>query len=90
MEIFIFWFLFSVAVGILGSNRGRSGIAWFLVSIVLSPLLGLIFLLVMRNLKDDSERPNPNTHVRCPDCRELVRMDASKCKHCGVTLVPLK
>ena len=36
----------------------------------------------------DPERPTPETHVRCPDCRELVRKDALKCKHCGATLVP--
>lgn len=30
----------------------------------------------------------PETHVRCPDCRELVRRDANKCKHCGVRLIP--
>lgn len=32
--------------------------------------------------------PTPETHVKCPDCRELVLKDARKCKHCGVTLVP--
>lgn len=30
----------------------------------------------------------PKTHVRCPDCRELVRKDARKCKHCGTGLIP--
>lgn len=30
----------------------------------------------------------PDTHVRCPDCRELVRRDAKKCKHCGTGLIP--
>ena len=30
----------------------------------------------------------PETHVRCPDCRELVLRDARKCKHCGSALVP--
>lgn len=30
----------------------------------------------------------PETHVRCPDCRELVMIDARKCKHCGTALVP--
>lgn len=34
------------------------------------------------------ERESPSTHVRCPDCRELVRWDASKCKHCGSALKP--
>lgn len=28
------------------------------------------------------------THVKCPDCRELVLKDARKCKHCGTALVP--
>ena len=36
-----------------------------------------------------SEVATPETHVRCPDCRELVRMDARKCKHCGCTLTPM-
>lgn len=26
------------------------------------------------------------THVRCPECRELVLKDARRCKHCGVSL----
>lgn len=35
-----------------------------------------------------SGKPTPETHVRCPDCRELVHMEARKCKHCGCKLVP--
>lgn len=31
---------------------------------------------------------SPETHVKCPDCRELVLRDARKCKHCGIALVP--
>lgn len=34
------------------------------------------------------EKPTEQTHVRCPDCRELVLHDARKCKHCGCTLIP--
>ena len=30
----------------------------------------------------------PDTHVRCPDCRELVLKNALVCKHCGCKLVP--
>lgn len=40
----------------------------------------------------DSPRANqiatPDTHVKCPDCRELVLRDARKCKHCGCALIP--
>lgn len=32
--------------------------------------------------------PTPQTHVKCPDCRELVLRDARKCKHCSCALIP--
>lgn len=35
-----------------------------------------------------TERVSRRTHVRCPDCKELVRKDARKCRHCGTPLVP--
>jgi len=31
---------------------------------------------------------SPDTHVKCPDCRELVLKEARKCKHCGIGLIP--
>ena len=38
--------------------------------------------------RKDPEQPTPDTHVRCPDCRELVRKDARLCKHCRTQLTP--
>lgn len=32
--------------------------------------------------------PSPTTHCRCPDCRELVLLEARVCKHCGCRLIP--
>lgn len=32
--------------------------------------------------------PSPWTHVRCPDCAELVRSEARLCPHCRCRLVP--
>lgn len=32
--------------------------------------------------------PTPETHVKCPDCAELVRREAKVCKHCGCKLIP--
>ena len=31
---------------------------------------------------------SPRTHVRCPECKELVRKDARICKYCKTTLIP--
>lgn len=36
----------------------------------------------------DGDAPTVYSHVRCPDCKELVRRDAVKCRHCGLGLVP--
>ena len=32
--------------------------------------------------------PSPDTHVKCPECRKLVRMEASICRHCSCKLIP--
>jgi hypothetical protein len=34
------------------------------------------------------EAPTPETHVRCPDCAELIRRKARFCSHCGCKLTP--
>lgn len=32
--------------------------------------------------------PTPDTHLRCPDCKEFVLKEACVCKHCGCNLAP--
>lgn len=32
-------------------------------------------------------RPNPTTHIKCPDCKELIVKEAAVCKHCGCRLI---
>ena len=85
------WFLLSVAVGILASNRGRSGVGWMLIAAILSPLLGFIFLLVAKDLSKTAPAetgPSESTHTKCPACAEWVLPEASICKHCGASLTP--
>lgn len=90
MEWVFAWLVLAALVGAVAGNRGRSGFGWFLLCTLISPLLGLLLVLAL----DDKRRPastdavSPGTHVRCPECRELVRHDAIKCKHCGCKLVP--
>jgi hypothetical protein len=85
-----FYLVFCVAVGLLASSRGRSGTLWFILSLLISPVLALIILLVMRNLKKPNfeDPPDPQTHVKCPECREFILKDARKCKHCGSVISP--
>ncbi len=86
MEIAGLWLLFSALVGYSAGQRGRSGVGWFILSLIFSPIIGLLFVALLPNLA--AKGPSPKTHVRCPDCRELVLKEARKCKHCGCPLVP--
>ena len=70
----------------------------FLLPHVIALLFGAVLLFItipahliyaaVRSRSGREERPNRWTHVRCPDCKELVRKEANVCKHCGCKLVP--
>ena len=42
----------------------------------------------MGSARDDPPEMTSTTHVKCPDCAELVLREAKVCKHCGCRLVP--
>jgi hypothetical protein len=87
MEIFLFWLGIAIITGIAAASRGRSGFGWFLLGCIFS-ILAFLAVLVMPSRKGDPNAPTPETHVRCPECAELVLAEAKVCKHCGVKLVP--
>ncbi|HRO60256.1 MAG TPA: hypothetical protein PK177_13995 [Burkholderiaceae bacterium] len=93
MELLLFWFIGAIIVGAAAAGRGRGGFAWFLLALLISPLLALVAVLVLPRIEDEpATEPDASgttpIHTRCPDCREIVRRDARKCKHCGSALVP--
>lgn len=53
MEIAFLWFVFAVVVGVAASARGRNGAGWFVLALIISPLVALPLVLVMR--RQDSE-----------------------------------
>lgn len=92
MEIFLIWIVIAIACAVIASSKGRNGFLWFIGGFCLS-IIGLIIIAALPSLKPQptvagGEIATPQTHVRCPDCKELVRKDAVKCKHCGSALVP--
>ena len=81
MEIALFWVVFAVVVGVIASSRGRSGLGWFLISVFVSPLLGVILVLALGTPKSD---PSQDVEQKkCPACAEWVKREANRCKHCG-------
>jgi hypothetical protein len=51
VEIVLIWLTFAIVVGIAGNSRGRSGFGWFILAVIISPLIGLILVLVLPNLR---------------------------------------
>lgn len=94
MEFFVYWLIFSIVVGVAAGSRGRSGFGWFLLSAIISPLLALILVLILPKANETTasvggEAITAETHTRCPECRELIRVDARVCKHCRHRIAPL-
>ena len=47
MEIFIIWLAFSIFAGMVASNKNRSFFGYFMLSVVLSPLIGFVAALIV-------------------------------------------
>lgn len=48
----IFWITLAILVGVVAKSRGRDGIGWFFLgALLLSPLLGMLLVLCLPNLK---------------------------------------
>ena len=47
MWIVVGWLIFSIVVGAAAGARGRSGFAWVLLSLLISPLVAAIILAIL-------------------------------------------
>lgn len=86
-----FWLVCALAAGIVASSKGRSGFGWFLLSLLLFGILGLLIVGFMPSLKrapalaalNDGQERAP-----CPACRELIVKGATLCRFCGTEIAP--
>jgi len=77
-EFWISWVVLAFVVGFVAQSRGKGFAGGFWLSLLLSPLIGLILTLAGG---DGQQR------AACWQCKEQVIVGAAKCKHCGADLV---
>jgi Zn-dependent protease with chaperone function len=99
MFIVIGWIVLAAIVGALAAGRGQSGWGMFFVSLLLSPLIGFLIVLAMKDRKAEAAadkraamiaqaaRPAVETDTKpCPRCAETIKTAATACRFCGVEL----
>ena len=59
MEFVLFWLMFAIVVGIIANSRNRSGFGWFLLSVLISPVLALILVLCLPSPERAETRSTP-------------------------------
>jgi ribosomal protein L40E len=86
--VFIVWIGLAFLVGALAAQRGRSGLGWGLLGFFLDPIIPLIILLILPDLKQQqtdqfaAQMALADTKV-CLRCAERVKAAASVCRYCG-------
>lgn len=89
--IWIGWLIFSFLVATWASSKGRSWFGYFVLSLLLSPLVGAIVVAIAGQNKPalESAAVQSGEMRKCPACAELIRSEARKCRHCGTEVEPI-
>lgn len=88
------WLIVAGLTAVAANAKNRSAFEGFLVGIFF-PVLGLVIYLIIKPSPQKTSTikegllVNSSGERACPSCSELVKMQASKCKHCGSGITPI-
>lgn len=82
----IIWLIIWILVGIWvykdAEKRGKSGILWLLIVIILG-IIGIIIWLVVRPPIGGEKTAAAASDRKCPNCGRPIPMDARVCPYCN-------
>jgi len=84
-----FWLALCVLLGILATSFNRSGILFFVVALIASPLIAAVLLIALGK-KSPSTKTTGAPKLKCPKCNTVNDPQARYCSGCGVQIVGAK
>jgi hypothetical protein len=93
MEVFVILAVYifgSILAANIAKKKGRRGGGYFLLSLLLSPLVGILAALVAapNEQKVERDRIASGTERKCPHCAEVIKAEAKVCRFCGRDVSP--
>jgi hypothetical protein len=86
MELIVIQLVFAILTALIAYFKNYSGLLWFVLGLFFPAIALIVIVFFKEKLTAENAPPTLETHFKCPECRELVRKDALKCKHCGCEL----
>jgi hypothetical protein len=82
--IIVVWLIMALVVASVAQTKGRSGLLWFAYGLILWPVALIAILVLAPNATKLEQRAlrRPGNR-KCPHCAEVIKAEASVCKHCG-------
>ena len=93
LGIVMVWLVLAVITGVLAASKHRSGVGYFFLALLLSPIIGLLIVACLQPL-EQTEAPalgTPGAAWQCPKCQywnrsQDVLCNGLWCKHERVTV----
>lgn len=70
----------------IAKKKNRRVILWFFLGLIFH-IIAIVVIVLLKRIKPPGE-PTPETHIACPDCKQLIKNDSTSCEFCKCKLTP--